>query len=103
MRPQLPHIARPGRFAEPSRGFTVARTIAHIAASRPVGRIYPNDAALLRLATSLLVVQNDEWLVQKRYLSLGSIAQLAEPYGLADDDQPALHEGALAVVGKSTT
>jgi hypothetical protein len=24
-------------------------------------------------------------------------------HGLADDDQPALHEGALAVVGKSTT
>jgi hypothetical protein len=63
----------------------------------------PNDAALLRLATSLLVEQNDEWLVQKRYLSLGSIAQLTEPSGLADDDQPALPESAPAVVGKSTT
>jgi putative transposase len=74
-----------------------------IARRSDVVGIYPNDAALLRLATSLLVEQNDEWLVQKRYLSLGSIAQLTEPSGLADDDQPALHEGALAVVGKSTT
>jgi putative transposase len=74
-----------------------------IARRSDVVGIYPNDAALLRLATSLLVEQNDEWLVQKRYLSLGSIAQLTEPCGLADDDQPALPEGALAVVGKSTT
>jgi putative transposase len=74
-----------------------------IARRSDVVGIYPNDAALLRLATSLLVEQNDEWLVQKRYLSLGSIAQLTEPSGLADDDQPALPEGALAAVGKSTT
>jgi putative transposase len=74
-----------------------------IARRSDVVGIYPNDAALLRLATSLLVEQNDEWLVQKRYLSLGSIAQLTEPYGLADDDQPALPDSALAVVGKSTT
>ncbi|MGH3427155.1 MAG: IS256 family transposase, partial [Mycobacteriales bacterium] len=74
-----------------------------IARRSDVVGIYPNDAALLRLATSLLVEQNDEWLVQKRYLSLGSIAQLTEPSGLADNDQPALHEGALAAAGKSTT
>jgi putative transposase len=74
-----------------------------IARRSDVVGIYPNDAALLRLATSLLVEQNDEWLVQKRYLSLGSIAQLTEPSGLADDDQPALPQGALAAVGKSTT
>jgi putative transposase len=38
--------------------------------------IYPNDAALIRLASSLLVEQNDEWLVAKRYLSQESIAGL---------------------------
>jgi hypothetical protein len=57
----------------------------------------------MRLATSLLVEQNDDWLVQKRYLSLGSIALLTGdengPYGPADADQPALPEGALAGVG----
>jgi transposase-like protein len=74
-----------------------------IARRSDVVGIYPNDAALLRLATSLLVEQDDEWLIQKRYLSLGSLAQLQEePCGLSDDDQPALHECALAVVGKST-
>jgi putative transposase len=31
--------------------------------------IFPNDAALLRLAGMLLLEQNDEWLVGRRYLS----------------------------------
>jgi len=31
--------------------------------------IYPNDSALIRLAGSLLIEQNDEWLVMRRYLS----------------------------------
>jgi putative transposase len=31
--------------------------------------IYPNDQALIRLAGTLLIEQNDEWLVQRRYLS----------------------------------
>jgi putative transposase len=35
--------------------------------------IYPNDRALIRLAGMLLVEQNDEWLVQRRYLSEHSI------------------------------
>ena len=47
-----------------------------IARRSDVVGIYPNDAALLRLATSLLVEQNDEWLIQKRYLSLHSLAAL---------------------------
>ncbi len=48
--------------------------------NREIGRrsdvvgIYPNDAALLRLAGSLLIEQNDEWLVGRRYLSEESLA-----------------------------
>jgi putative transposase len=75
-----------------------------IARRSDVVGIYPNDAALLRLATSLLVEQNDEWLIQKRYLSLHSLALLTDaPCGPADDDQPAPNKSTLAAVGKNTT
>jgi hypothetical protein len=66
----------------------------------------PNDAALVRLASGLLVEINDEWLIAHRYISLGSIAQLESeqdgPGGPVGAGQPAL-EGALAGAGKSTT
>lgn len=54
--------------------------------NREIGRrsdvvgIYPNDAALLRLAGALLIEQNDEWLVGRRYLSEESLQTvLARP------------------------
>lgn len=78
-----------------------------IARRSDVVGIYPNDAALVRLATSLLVEQNDEWLVQKRYLSLGSLALLGNdqngPYGPAEAGPPAPATSALAGLGKTTT
>jgi transposase-like protein len=52
--------------------------------NREIGRrtdvvgIFPNDRALLRLATSVVIEQNDEWLVGRRYLSLDSLAPLLE-------------------------
>jgi putative transposase len=75
-----------------------------IARRSDVVGIYPNDEALLRLAASLLIEQNDEWLVQHRYLSLESLTALREaaqhgPDGPADDDRPALRGGNPAVVG----
>jgi putative transposase len=59
--------------------------------NREIGRrtdvvgIFPNDAALLRLAGMLLLEQNDEWLVGRRYLSESSMALVA---GAAPQDQP---------------
>lgn len=41
--------------------------------------IFPNDAAVLRLATMLLAEQNDEWTVGRRYFSLKSMALLTAP------------------------
>jgi putative transposase len=43
--------------------------------------IYPNDRAVIRLAGMLLIEQNDEWLVQRRYLSDHSIRQVLSPPG----------------------
>ena len=58
--------------------------------NREIGRrsdvvgIYPNDAALVRLAGALLIEQNDEWLVGRRYLSEESLAAvLARPTDVA--------------------
>ena len=52
--------------------------------NREIGRrtdvvgIFPDDASLIRLATSLVIEQNDEWLVGRRYLSVDSLAPLLE-------------------------
>ena len=62
----------------------------------PVG-IFPNDAALLRLAGMLLIEQNDEWLVGRRYLSEASMALVlaheaqaqAQPQPAGDRDHDA--------------
>ena len=52
--------------------------------NREIGRrtdvvgIFPNDRALIRLATMVVIEQNDEWLVGRRYLSVHSITAILE-------------------------
>ena len=52
--------------------------------NREIGRrtaivgIFPNDASALRLAGALLIEQNDEWLLNRRYLSAESISQILD-------------------------
>jgi transposase-like protein len=64
--------------------------------NREIGRrtdvvgIFPNDKALLRLAASVVIEQNDEWLVGHRYLSDHSIAAILEERTTNNTDEEAL-------------
>ena len=40
--------------------------------------IFPNDAAIVRLVGALLLEQNDEWQLQRRYLSLEGLGAISE-------------------------
>jgi len=40
--------------------------------------IFPNDASIVRLVGALLLQQNDEWQLQRRYLSLEGLGAVSE-------------------------
>jgi hypothetical protein len=43
------------------------------------GRLFPNEAAIVRLVGAILLEQNDEWAVQRaRYMTLETIATMSD-------------------------
>jgi putative transposase len=48
--------------------------------------IFPNEASITRLIGAVLLEQNDEWLLQHRYMQIEGMAELTQP---AIDNQPA--------------
>jgi transposase-like protein len=70
-------------YALPSAHWTKLRSTNPLErVNREIGRrsdvvgIFPNDASAIRLAGALLIEQNDEWLVTRRYLSEESMRLL---------------------------
>ena len=72
-------ILRGGFYTEPQ--WSVLREQLQVREDLSLVGIFPDNASLIRLATSLVIEQNDEWLVGRRYLSLDSLAPLLEERG----------------------
>jgi Transposase, Mutator family len=66
--------------------------------NREIGRrtdvvgIFPNDRSLIRLAASVVIEQNDEWLVGRRYLSNHSLEVVLDQEKREDQDRKEARE-----------
>jgi putative transposase len=66
--------------------------------NREIGRrtdvvgIFPNDRSLIRLAASVVIEQNDEWLVGRRYLSNHSLDAVLEQEKKEEQDRQETRE-----------
>ena len=57
---------------------TIERLNGEIKRRSNVVGIFPNEAAIVRLVGALLLEQNDEYAIQKRYMSLESLAPMSD-------------------------
>ena len=94
LRPRLPRVAALLEDAEddllafyafPGDHWTKLRSTNPLErVNREIGRrtdvvgIFPNDRSLIRLAASVVIEQNDEWLVGRRYLSNHSLETILD-------------------------
>jgi transposase-like protein len=66
--------------------------------NREIGRrtdvvgIFPNDRSLIRLAASVVIEQNDEWLVGRRYLSNHSLEAVLDQERREDKNREEVRE-----------
>ena len=105
LRGKFPKLADMMDDAEPDvlafKGFPKAHW-AQIASTNPLERlnaeikrrtnvvgIFPNDPAIIRLVGALLLEQNDEWQLQRRYLQLEGLQTIS-------DNQPARLSAVMA-------
>ena len=56
----------------------IERLHAEVKRRANVVSIFPNEAAITRLVGAILLEQNDEWAVSRRYMTLESIAPLSD-------------------------
>jgi hypothetical protein len=55
--------------------------------------IFPNEASITRLIGAVLLEQNDEWLLQCRYMQIEGMAELTPPLIDADPAKTSTHGG----------
>ena len=53
--------------------------------------IFPNEASITRLIGAVLLEQNDEWLLQCRYMQIEGMAELTPPLIDTEPDQTSTH------------